>query len=183
MCIRDSNYIEGALSKIYPVGRHFVLNICNEVGIWSGPNFRIVTKRWPHARSAYLKWYRLRFRNDFGLGAVQFVRACNQLVNQRAFVANLVAQSEVSRPIRHRPFEKGLIRIGNRALRWGATIHLQCPTAVQTDSWPVLEDIIIRVLCSNGLRVSIYVSPTSNLPGRVTGSAMNFKLRQCRHQL
>lgn len=176
-------YVEGTLSQIYPVGHHFVLNICNEVGIWSGPNFRIVTKRWPYARTAYLNWHRHRLRNDFGLGGVQFVRTYSQLFNQRAFVVNLVAQSEVRRPIRCRPFEKALIRISRRALSWGATIHLQSPASTQSDNWPDLEDIITRILCSNGLSVTVYFDASYPGPCRVTNSTVNFRQRHWRHKL
>ena len=178
--MKNIHYIEGVLTQIQPIGRHIVVSICNEVGIWSGANAKDIAKRWPQARTAYLNWYRHRIRNDFALGAVQFLRAHQPVRNQKSVIANLVAQSEVSRPIRYLPFEKGLIRIGQKALKIGATIHLPSPTMDQSDSWPDLEDIIIRVLSSSQIGVFVYCRSSDKGPKPAANVAMNFRLRPCR---
>ena len=122
----------------------------------SNANSKRICRRWPQARSSYIRWYRNRIRNDFTLGAVQFVRVSNHLLNHRAFVANLIAQTDVLKPIRYKAFETGLLLICKKARRWGASVHLQSPTTIQSDCWRDMVVIIERILCAAGVRVFVY---------------------------
>lgn len=155
-------YTPKTITEFKPPGNLIIANVCNEVGIWSGTNSKLIADEWPTARSAYLNWYRNRINNDFSAGAVQFVRSTNNLTNRRVRIANMIAQSEYYRPIRYRSFEQCLLKVARKALRFGAPVHLAKPARHQTDSWRDLEDVINRILCSSGVSVFVF-DPCLNL--------------------
>ena len=103
--------------------------------------------------------------NDFKLGQIQVVG-----VDAYLFVCNMIGQSHwypiqlkirekiVSlNPIRYGAIEECLMRLAQKAIQIDASVH--CPrfgAGLAGASWARIEDIIERVLCDNGIDVTVY---------------------------
>ena len=83
-----------------------------------------LSKLTPAPERAYRKWYAERSRNDFALGAVQFVS-----VSEDVSVANMIGQHDIRAiggipPIRYSAVETALETVGKKALIDNASVHL-----------------------------------------------------------
>ena len=144
-------------------GHQIIAHICNDLGIWRGNNAREIAKGWPEAQRAYNLWYRERFRNDFGLGSVQFVNVYSK-VNRIVRVANMVGERGTRhkggfRPIRFDVLEKCLTCVARKAHRIGASVHMpQIGVNGSDKNWPMLLSLIKESIGKFRIPIYIYMS-------------------------
>ena len=115
--VGDATKPEGAGSKI-------IAHICNDIGAWGRGFVLALSKLSPAPERAFREWYRGRERNDFALGAVQFV-----FVSPDIKVANMIGQHGIRKsqgvpPIRYDAVETALKTVGEKAQTENATVHL-----------------------------------------------------------
>ena len=85
--MRPIEFVRGDATAPQAEGAKIVAHVCNDKGRWGQGFVLAVSRRWPEAEAAYREWYEGRDRNNFGLGAVQFVQ-----VGPDVWVANMVGQ-------------------------------------------------------------------------------------------
>ncbi|MER7985968.1 hypothetical protein ABTY53_10250, partial [Streptomyces noursei] len=66
-------YVKGDATAPQGKGVKMIVHVCNDLGGWGRGFVLALSRRWPEPERAYRRWHRERARNDFGLGAVQFV--------------------------------------------------------------------------------------------------------------
>ncbi|RII19426.1 Macro domain protein [Streptomyces sp. YIM 130001] len=139
-------------------GVKIVAHVCNDVGGWGAGFVLALSRRWPEPEAAYRTWHRDRAANDFGLGAVQFVRA-DGLVR----VANMVGQrgirsgSEGAAPVRYQAIDSALGAVGDRALELGASVHMpRIGCGLAGGKWSEVEPLVRRRLAARGVPVTVY---------------------------
>jgi O-acetyl-ADP-ribose deacetylase (regulator of RNase III) len=109
------------------------------------------------AEQAYRKWHRDRAKNDFDLGAVQFVE-----VERELWVANMVAQRGVkgsgrTPPIRYQAWEECLAKVTRKALELSASVHLpRIGCGLAGGKWEHIEPLIVKTLCQQDVPVVVY---------------------------
>ena len=158
-------YVSGSVSKPKSIGPQIIGHICNDVGSWCGRNAREITRGWPEAERAYNHWFRGRFRNDFGLGSVQFVNVNKTHVNRLVRVANIIGQRGTRhrggvRPIRYKTLAYCLAHVAKRARKMGASIHLpQLGMNGSKEHWPIVLGIVKDSIGKFRVPVYIYMTP------------------------
>lgn len=158
-------FVNGSVSKPKSLGPQIVGHICNDVGMWCGRNAIEIARGWPEAEREYNRWFRGRFRNDFGLGSVQFVNVNKTHVNRLVRVANMIGQRGTRhrggvRPIRYNTLANCLTYVAQKAKRMGATIHLpQIGMNGSKEHWPTVLGIVKDSIGKFRVPVYIYMTP------------------------
>lgn len=68
-------YVRGDATAPQGKGVKIIAHVCNDLGGWGKGFVVAASRRWSEPEAAYRRRHRERAANDFGLGAVQFVRA------------------------------------------------------------------------------------------------------------
>ena len=151
--VGDATKPEGAGSKI-------IAHICNDIGAWGRGFVLALSKLSPAPERAFREWYRGRERNDFALGAVQFV-----FVSPDIKVANMIGQHDIRKsqgvpPIRYDAVETALKTVGEKAQTENATVHLpRIGCGLAGGKWSEIEPLIERQICASGVPVFVYDLP------------------------
>ncbi|MFI0354503.1 macro domain-containing protein [Actinomadura sp. 9N407] len=151
-------YIKGDATSPQAKGVKLIAHVCNDRGGWGKGFVLAISKRWPAPEAAYRAWHRDRAKNDFALGAVQFVQ-----VDPYIWVANMVAQHGVKPskkngpPIRYEAVDQCLQSLATRALDLGATVHMpRIGCGLAGGKWPRVEPLITNRLTTQGVPVTVY---------------------------
>lgn len=75
-------YLKGDATQPQAKGAKVIAHVCNDLGGWGKGFVLAISKRWPQPEKQYRDWHRHRAKNDFGLGAVQFVQPNNTFGSQ-----------------------------------------------------------------------------------------------------
>jgi O-acetyl-ADP-ribose deacetylase (regulator of RNase III) len=150
-------YVRGDATA--PIGNGFgiIAHVCNDVGAWGKGFVLALSRRWPEPAQVYKQWHRERDANDFGLGAVQFVR-----VGEEICVANMIAQhgirpSQGVPPIRYEALDHCLETVAKKASELGASIHMpRIGCGLAGGEWGRIEPIIVQRLCEQDIPVTVY---------------------------
>ena len=116
-----------------------------------------ISRRWPEPEAAYRRWHRERAKNDFGLGAVQFVQ-----VAERVWVANLVGQRGIrtgskGAPVRYDAIGTGLAAVAGKAAELGASVHMpRIGCGLAGGRWERVAPLIEEQLGRYGIAVTVY---------------------------
>ncbi|MFD6531438.1 macro domain-containing protein [Streptomyces sp. NPDC060184] len=154
-------YLKGDATAPQAQGVQLIVHVCNDRGGWGKGFVLALSRRWPEPEAAYRRWYRERAGNDFGLGAVQFVR-----VGPLLWVANLVGQRGIRRgsgsaPVRYEAIDAGLETVAERAVELGravgASVHMpRIGCGLAGGHWSRIEPLIEQRLVSRGVPVTVY---------------------------
>jgi O-acetyl-ADP-ribose deacetylase (regulator of RNase III) len=151
-------YIKGDATSPQASGVKVIAHVCNDLGGWGKGFVLAVSKRWPEPERAYRAWHRDRARNDFGLGAVQFVQ-----VDPHVWVANMVAQrgTRPSRkngpPIRYEAVDRCLTALADKAKELDATVHMpRIGCGLAGGKWSRIEPLITARLTDRSVDVTVY---------------------------
>ncbi|RFU41431.1 Appr-1-p processing protein [Actinomadura logoneensis] len=150
-------YVRGDATSPQAKGVKVIAHVCNDLGGWGKGFVLAVSRRWDQPERAYREWHRNRAKNDFGLGAVQFVQ-----VEQYVHVANMVAQRGTKRgskgvPIRYDALGRCLDGVGARALELEASVHMpRIGCGLAGGRWSEVEPLIERHLVERGVPVTVY---------------------------
>ena len=153
-------YTVGDATKPKGAGSKIIAHICNDIGAWGRGFVLALSKLSPAPERAFREWYRGRERNDFALGAVQFV-----FVSPDIKVANMIGQHGIRKsqgvpPIRYDAVETALKTVGEKAQTENATVHLpRIGCGLAGGKWSEIEPLIERQICASGVPVFVYDLP------------------------
>ncbi len=157
MMMKSIVYLVGDATKPQSAGSKIIAHVCNDVGAWGKGFVLALSKISPAPERAFRKWYAERNRNDFALGAVQFVS-----VSEDVSVANMIGQHDIGTiggipPIRYAAVETALETVGKKALVENASVHLpRIGCGLAGGSWSEIEPLIERQICALDVPVFVY---------------------------
>ncbi|QNP66433.1 macro domain-containing protein [Streptomyces genisteinicus] len=150
-------YVRGDATAPHGKGVKVIAHVCNDLGGWGKGFVLAVSRRWPGPEAEYRRWHRGRAGNDFGLGAVQFVR-----VGTYVWVANMIGQRGTRTgskgvPVRYEAIDRALDTVGAEALRLGASVHMpRIGCGLAGGTWSRVEPLIAGRLTARGVEVTVY---------------------------
>ncbi|OII63682.1 Appr-1-p processing protein [Streptomyces sp. CC53] len=153
-------YVQGDATAPVGGGARIVAHVCNDVGGWGRGFVLAVSRRWDGPEAEFRRWYRERDRNDFGLGALQPVRAEPDL-----WVANMVGRHGLrvggrGTPVRYEAVNAALGALGDRAVGLGASMHMpRIGCGLAGGTWARVEPLVRERLSSRGIPVTVYDLP------------------------
>lgn len=153
------HYLTGDATLPQGDGPKIIVHICNDIGRWGKGFVLALSRRYCEPEKAFKKWFDKRETNDFGLGAVQFVR-----VGDEIWVANLIGQHQVARkgdiglpPVRYDAIERGLQKVAGKARELSASVHMpRIGCGVAGGNWENVGPIIQAQLCEKEVEVWVY---------------------------
>ncbi|MFE3185344.1 macro domain-containing protein [Streptomyces violascens] len=150
-------YTRGDATSPQGKGVKLIAHVCNDLGGW-GKGFVVsISRRWPEPEASYRRWHRERSGNDFGMGAVQFVR-----VAPYVWVANMVGQRGMRTgskgvPVRYGAIDAALGTLADKALELGASVHMpRIGCGLAGGRWSRVEPLIMERLVARGISVTVY---------------------------
>ena len=153
-------YLTGDATKPKVAGNKIIAHVCNDIGAWGRGFVLALSKLSPAPERAFREWYRGRERNDFALGAVQFVS-----ISPDIEVANMIGHYGIRKsqgvpPIRYDAVETALKTVGEKAQTENATVHLpRIGCGLAGGKWSEIEPLIERQICASGVPVFVYDLP------------------------
>lgn len=152
----DLKIIKGDATSPQAKGNKIIAHVCNDLGGWGKGFVMAISARWAEPEEAYRQWHRERSKNDFGLGAVQFVQ-----VEPYIWVANMVGQHGMrggnTPPIRYEAVETCLGKVAEKARELGASVHMpRIGCGLAGGKWELIEPIIVKTLCEHDVPVAVY---------------------------
>jgi O-acetyl-ADP-ribose deacetylase (regulator of RNase III) len=153
----DVIYIKGDATCPQAKGVKLICHICNDLGGWGKGFVLAISRRWKEPEQGYREWYAGRNKNDFSLGAVQFVQ-----VEPYIWVANMIAQRGMKQgssgpPIRYEAVAQCLQKVAAKAAELEASIHMpRIGCGLAGGNWSRIEPLVEEYLCERGLAVTMY---------------------------
>lgn len=153
----EITYIRGDATAPSGKGIKLIAHVCNDLGGWGKGFVVAVSRRWPEPEAAYRRWHRERAKNDFGLGAVQFVE-----VGPYTWVANMIGQHGMRTgskgvPVRYEAIDTALATLADKAAELGASVHMpRIGCGLAGGKWSRVEPLITRRLVERGIAVTVY---------------------------
>ncbi|WP_137992256.1 macro domain-containing protein [Streptomyces vilmorinianum] len=151
-------YVQGDASAPQGKGVKIIAHVCNDLGGWGKGFVLALSRRWPDPEAAFRRWHRERARNDFGLGAAQFVQ-----VGPYLWVANLVGQRgtrtgrSTGVPVRYEAIDASLGLLAGKAEELGASVHMpRIGCGLAGGKWSRVEPLITERLVARGIPVTVY---------------------------
>lgn len=150
-------YLRGDATQPQAKGVKVIAHVCNDLGGWGKGFVLAVSKRWKEPEKKYRDWHRRRAKNEFGLGAVQFVQ-----VEQYVWVANMIGQRGMRTgskgpPARYDAIEQCLMTTAAKAGSLGASVHMpRIGCGLAGGRWERVEPLILRTLCDSDVPVFVY---------------------------
>ncbi|MEV8314236.1 macro domain-containing protein [Streptomyces sp. NPDC059900] len=153
----EISYVRGDATAPFGKGVKLIAHVCNDLGGWGKGFVVAVSRRWPGPEAAYRRWHRERAKNDFGLGAVQFVE-----VDQYIWVANMIGQHGMRTgskgvPVRYEAIDTALAALADKAVELDASVHMpRIGCGLAGGKWSRVEPLIARRLVERGVAVTVY---------------------------
>ncbi|MEV0910697.1 macro domain-containing protein [Streptomyces hokutonensis] len=153
----EINYVRGDATVPSVKGVKVIAHVCNDIGGWGKGFVLAVSRRWPEPEKEYRAWHRARAANDFGLGAVQFVR-----VERYVWVANMIGQRGTRTgskgvPVRYEAIDTALGLLADRTAELGASVHMpRIGCGLAGGKWSRVEPLVTERLVRRGIAVTVY---------------------------
>ncbi|MFF3286617.1 macro domain-containing protein [Streptomyces sp. NPDC003023] len=153
----EIRYVRGDATAPHGKGVKLIVHVCNDLGGWGKGFVLALSRRWPEPEAAYRRWHRERARNDFALGAAQFVQ-----VEPYLWVANIVGQRGMRTgskgvPVRYEAMDQGLAAVADKALELGASVHMpRIGCGLAGGRWSRVEPLVVGRLTARGIDVTVY---------------------------
>ncbi|WP_338702440.1 macro domain-containing protein [Streptomyces sp. Q6] len=153
----EITYVRGDATVPWGKGPRLIVHVCNDIGGWGRGFVLALSRRWPEPEKAYRRWHRERAANDFGLGAVQFVR-----VEPHLWVANLIGQRGIrtgsqGAPVRYEAIAEGLGAVAEQATALGASVHMpRIGCGLAGGTWERVEPLVVERVAARGIPVTVY---------------------------
>lgn len=153
----DIVYVKGDATQPQAKGVKIIAHVCNDLGGWGKGFVLAISKRWSEPEEAYRDWHRNRAKNDFELGAVQFVQ-----VGDYVWIANMIGQRGMKTgsqgpPVRYEAIRSCLAQVANTAIELSASVHMpRIGCGLAGGSWDKVEPLIVATLCEAGVPVYVY---------------------------
>jgi O-acetyl-ADP-ribose deacetylase (regulator of RNase III) len=149
--------VKGDATSPQAKGPKIIAHVCNDLGGWGKGFVLAISRRWPEPEQSYRSWHRHRATNDFGLGAVQFVR-----VRPDIWVANMVGQhglkaGSAGPPVRYDAIGRCLAAVAGEAKRLSASVHMpRIGCGLAGGRWERIEPLIVESLCAADVPATVY---------------------------
>ncbi|MEV0318433.1 macro domain-containing protein [Streptomyces sp. NPDC050658] len=153
----EITYVRGDATVPFGKGVKLIAHVCNDLGGWGKGFVVAISRRWPEPEKAYRRWHRERAKNDFGLGAVQFVQ-----VDPRLWVANMIGQHGMrtgskGAPVRYEAIDTALAALADKAAELDASVHMpRIGCGLAGGKWSRVEPLISERLSARGIAVTVY---------------------------
>lgn len=153
----EITYVRGDATAPFGKGVKLIAHVCNDLGGWGKGFVVAVSRRWPEPEAAYRRWHRERAKNDFGLGAVQFVQ-----VAPYTWVANMIGQHGMRTgskgvPVRYEAIDTALAALADKAAELDASVHMpRIGCGLAGGKWSRIEPLISERLVARGIAVTVY---------------------------
>ncbi|MFI6089881.1 macro domain-containing protein [Streptomyces sp. NPDC051218] len=153
----EITYVRGDATAPLGKGVKLIAHVCNDLGGWGKGFVVALSRRWPEPEAAYRRWHRERAKNDFGLGAVQFVE-----VSPYIWVANMIGQHGMRTgskgvPVRYEAIDTALDALADKAAELDASVHMpRIGCGLAGGKWSRVEPLITRRLVERGIGVTVY---------------------------
>jgi O-acetyl-ADP-ribose deacetylase (regulator of RNase III) len=160
-------YVTGDATEPQGDGNKLIIHCNNSVGGWGRGFVLALSSRWANPEIHYREWARTGIHNNikFELGEIQPVQ-----VEDDVFVINMVGQKDYVPlnikigdknvqypPVRYGAVEECLLKVAKFAIENNASVHApRLGAGLAGASWAKIEEIIERVLCDNGVLVTVY---------------------------
>lgn len=138
-------YLNGDATQPIGNGNRVIAHVCNNIGAWGAGFVMAISKRWPIAKSIYM---RAAKNKQLSLGFVQFVAVDDEL-----FVANMVAQDNINDGqggwkgdlMDYEALKKCLDQVFKFAQENNATVHMpRIGCGLAGSKWENIEPILIK---------------------------------------
>jgi len=155
--MKPITYLKGDATSPQAKGTKLIVHVCNDLGGWGKGFVLAVSKRWPEPEKEYRAWHRERAKNNFGLGAVQFVQ-----VKSDVWVANMIGQHGMKTgssgpPVRYDAIQKCLAQVTQKAKEIDASVHMpRIGCGLAGGKWEKIEPIILQELSEQGVSAYVY---------------------------
>lgn len=158
------HYVKGDATKLEFGGDEWqpkiLAHVVNDRGWWGKGFVLALNKSFPEPKRAYQTWARLEC--GFELGNVQFVPLDEY--DHIVQVANMIAQHGVKPdkdtgrpPIRYGALHRALDRVGEEAVRAGASVHVpRIGTGLAGGKWSRIEPMLLGLVEDHGVDVYVY---------------------------
>jgi Zn-dependent peptidase ImmA (M78 family) len=136
-----------------------VINTSGGLGFGFG---RSMSKVWPLSKHSVISW--MKDKNDFELGHSRMTQ-----LSSDTYVFQMIAQKgifakEGSIPLRYDSLKDCLNDLKINALKLNASIHMpQIGAGQAKGDWGIIEGMIYEILVSEGIDVTVYVLPGSQI--------------------
>ncbi|MEU5000098.1 macro domain-containing protein [Streptomyces sp. NPDC021622] len=153
----EITYVRGDATVPFGKGTKLIAHVCNDLGGWGKGFVVAVSRRWPEPETAYRRWHRERAKNDFGLGAAQFVQ-----VGPLLWVANMIGQHGMRTgskgvPVRYEAIDTALCKLADKAAELDASVHMpRIGCGLAGGKWSRVEPLIAERLTARGIAVTVY---------------------------
>ena len=151
------HYLKGDATSPQAKGNKIIAHICNDLGGWGKGFVLALSKRWKEPERQYRQWHRARAKNDFALGAVQFVQVSSQIT-----IANMIGQKGMKTgskgpPIRYEAVDSSLAQVVSHAQEISASIHMpKIGCGLAGGKWEFIEPLILNHLEKTNMKVYVY---------------------------
>ena len=151
------HYLQGDATSPQAKGVKIIAHVSNDLGGWGKGFVLAISKRWPGPEREYRACHRERARNNFGLGATQFVH-CEEYI----WVANMIGQHGLKAgshgaPVRYDAIEQCLGAVAAKAGELNASVHMpRIGCGLAGGKWENIEPLIIAQLCERDIEVWVY---------------------------
>jgi O-acetyl-ADP-ribose deacetylase (regulator of RNase III) len=155
--MKQITYLKGDATSPQAKGIKIIAHICNDLGGWGKGFVLAISKRWAQPEKEYRAWHRERAKNNFGLGAVQFVQVQNDV-----WVANMIGQHGMKIgsngvPIRYEAVETCLTELAQKAKELSASVHMpRIGCGLAGGKWEKIEPIILQKLSEQDISAYVY---------------------------
>ncbi len=155
--MNEIHYLKGDATQPQAKGVKIIAHVCNDLGGWGKGFVVAVSKRWQQPEKDYRDWHRHRSKNDFALGAVQFVQA-----ERYIWIANMIGQRGMKTgskgpPVRYDAIEKCLTRVAAKAKELSASVHMpRIGCGLAGGKWDKVEPLIHKILSTEDIAVYVY---------------------------
>ncbi|MFE0515517.1 macro domain-containing protein [Streptomyces sp. NPDC058964] len=153
----EITYVRGDATAPSGKGVKVIAHVCNDLGGWGKGFVLALSRRWPEPEARYRAWHRGRAANDFGLGAVQLVRA-----ERYVWVANMIGQrgtrtGSKGAPVRYEAIDTALARLADEVIELGASVHMpRIGCGLAGGKWSRIEPLVTERLVRRGIAVTVY---------------------------
>lgn len=134
-------YVEGDSSIPTAAGHRIIINFCNADGVWRKES-EPLEKRWSALKQDYVRWHRSQDKFTLGELNVLNVQSDTSLINALVYDDNNISEE---------PATKCLDSVGNLAVEYGSSVHIN-----YTNDWSNLEHQLIEKIIKRGINVTIY---------------------------
>lgn len=160
-------YVKGDATDPVGEGNKLIIHCCNNRNKWGKGFVLAISSKWKSPELEYRGWANggLWMGRRFELGEIQPVR-----VKHDIYVVNMIGQKDYISlnikigdkhvqyaPVRYGAVEECLLRVAKFAIENKASVHApRICSGLAGGSWAIIEEIIERVLCNNGISVTVY---------------------------